>query len=290
MMMFGWLKRLLGRGGRPSSSNLVSKALLAQLLAAMQAQAAPCLVFASPKPGAMSKLGGQPELSASYPWPTWNGASQAFLAQIDLAEARDAGGPDWLPERGSLFFFYDTEQSTWGFDPKDYGSWTVLYDPEGFATSSRSAPEELPDHAYYAERPIGLQAAVSLPAPERLGLPTFDLADEDFDALWDARNKHHDDAAHQIGGHADPIQGASMDLECQLASNGVYCGGPEGYASEAAKTLAPGAVDWRLLLQLDSDDKADMMWGDVGRLYFWIREADARAGDFSKVWMVLQCS
>lgn len=47
--------------------------------------------------------------------------------------------------------------------------------------------------------------------------------------------------------------------------------------------------EWRLLLQLDSDDASDMMWGDSGILYFWIREADARAGDFSNVWVILQC-
>jgi uncharacterized protein YwqG len=288
--MFGWLARLVGGRKRPSSDGL-SKALLAQLLTAMRAQAAPCLVFAPPAPGSMSKLGGEPNLRAAHAWPTWKGASLAFLAQIDLAEARAAGGPDWLSERGGLFFFYDAEQSTWGFDPKDAGSWVVLHDPEGFAATTRSAPEDLPDQARYAERPVGLRGAQSLPAPERLSVPTFDLADEDFDALWDAQSAHHGPASHhQIGGHADPIQGANMDLECQLAANGVYCGGPEGYASEAAKVLAPGAADWRLLLQLDSDDEADMMWGDVGRLYFWIREADARAGAFSKAWMVLQCS
>jgi uncharacterized protein YwqG len=43
-----------------------------------------------------------------------------------------------------------------------------------------------------------------------------------------------------------------------------------------------------LLLQVDSDD-VGMMWGDGGRLYFWIREQDARRADFSNVWMILQC-
>ena len=32
------------------------------------------------------------------------------------------------------------------------------------------------------------------------------------------------------------------------------------------------------------------MWGDCGMLYFWVREEDARKADFSRVWMVLQCS
>ena len=54
--------------------------------------------------------------------------------------------------------------------------------------------------------------------------------------------------------------------------------------------MRQGAADWRLLLQLDSDDGVDFMWGDAGVLYFWIREADARAMRFDRVWLVLQCA
>lgn len=81
-----------------------------------------------------------------------------------------------------------------------------------------------------------------------------------------------------------------MELECQLVSNGVYCGDSEGYHSRRVAELAAGAGSWRLLLQLDSDDDAGMMWGDLGSLYFWIREEDARNADFSNAWMILQCS
>jgi uncharacterized protein YwqG len=33
----------------------------------------------------------------------------------------------------------------------------------------------------------------------------------------------------------------------------------------------PGADDWTILLQIDLDDNAKMMWGDGGMLYVWIR-------------------
>lgn len=43
-------------------------------------------------------------------------------------------------------------------------------------------------------------------------------------------------------------------------------------------------------MQIDSDDEADMMWGDVGRLYYWLT-ADALARrDWASSWMILQCS
>jgi len=46
------------------------------------------------------------------------------------------------------------------------------------------------------------------------------------------------------------------------------------------------ASDWRLLLQLDS---GVWMWGDCGKLYFWIPRADLAAGRFDRVWLQLQC-
>ena len=53
--------------------------------------------------------------------------------------------------------------------------------------------------------------------------------------------------------------------------------------------MEAGAKDWRLLLQMDSDDDLDVMWGDAGILYFWIQADEARRGDFSNAWMILQC-
>jgi uncharacterized protein YwqG len=45
-----------------------------------------------------------------------------------------------------------------------------------------------------------------------------------------------------------------------------------------------------LLLQIDTDDDAGMMWGDVGRLYFWVPRAELQERNFDAVWMVLQCT
>jgi uncharacterized protein YwqG len=108
-----------------------------------------------------------------------------------------------------------------------------------------------------------------------------------FDALREAEYGHG--PKHQIGGYPDPVQGAEMDQECQLASNGLSVGNSSGYDDPRAEALRAGASDWRLLLQLDSDDDLKVMWGDCGRIYFWVREQDARKRDFSGAWLVLQC-
>lgn len=68
---------------------------------------------------------------------------------------------------------------------------------------------------------------------------------------------------------AEPIQDP-MEADCARIT---------GTSSEEA---------WRLLLQLDWDPAADMEWGDTGRLYFWVREADLQAGALDRAWCILQ--
>ena len=94
---------------------------------------------------------------------------------------------------------------------------------------------------------------------------------------------------HRLLGHPQVVQNA-MELECQLVTNGIYCGSPEGYECDERKTLEAGAADWRLLLQIDSDDEPGWMWGDVGRIYFWIKQQDLALRCFDNVWLIFQCS
>ncbi len=128
----------------------------------------------------------------------------------------------------------------------------------------------------------------SLPSPERLGVNLAALSSEQWEAVDTMLLA--DAPAHQLGGHPLAIQNEEMEEDCQLTSNGIYMGNPEAYHTPEAERLKAGAADWQLLMQIDSDDDADMMWGDLGRLYFWIRRQDVEARDFSKVWMILQCS
>ena len=65
---------------------------------------------------------------------------------------------------------------------------------------------------------------------------------------------------------------------------------PDGYSGPRAASPKSGTARWRLLFQVDSEDAAGMMWGDVGRLYYWIRDSDLRSSNFENCWMVLQCS
>jgi uncharacterized protein YwqG len=93
---------------------------------------------------------------------------------------------------------------------------------------------------------------------------------------------------HQLRGAPAEVQ-HGLFHECQLASNGVDCGSPEDAQTPRAIELAPGAKDWRLLLQIDSDDDGPAwMWGDTGRLYYCLHRDDLAARRFDRSWCVQQ--
>ena len=63
---------------------------------------------------------------------------------------------------------------------------------------------------------------------------------------------------------------------------------PGGWESARARELESGTGEWRLLLQLASDETLGFQFGDGGNLYFMTREQDVRDGRFENVWIVVQ--
>jgi uncharacterized protein YwqG len=188
-----------------------------------------------------------------------------------------------------LLFFYDLERQPWGFDPADRGSWVVLLvdDLDAPATPADPLPANGPVLPF---RFAHFQPIQSLPSRERAPIEALELNDAESNELMRLTNEvFGTKPKHQVAGFPTPVQGDDMELEAQLASHGLYCGNEAGYKDPRAAALRPGAADWRLLLQFDSDDDLGVMWGDCGTLYFWVPEASAREGKFEDTWLVLQC-
>ena len=56
-----------------------------------------------------------------------------------------------------------------------------------------------------------------------------------------------------------------MRLECQLVTNGIYCGWPSGYKDPRRAELEKGVPDWQLLAQFDSSEaRLGWMGADMG--------------------------
>ena len=236
-----------------------------------------------------SRIGGVPDLPAHFAWPKFRGKHLAFVAQVDLGEVARAMPDGPLPKKGHLWFFYVSDQMSWGFDPKDAGSAVVHYEADA-QLARRPLPDDIPEEGRFAPVAVSLRAYEDIPDGTDERNPTYKGDDAAQDHYGEVRNAVASvtGTSHKLLGYPEPIQD-EMEDECVAASNGIYMGDAKGREDPRLKELGRSKYDWRLLMQVDSDDAADMMWGDVGRLYFWIREQDLAAKRFEKAWMIFQC-
>lgn len=242
-----------------------------------------------------SKLGGSPDLPPGVGWPEWKGEPLSFIGQFRMPDVTEYDAEGVLPRSGMLYFFYSASQETWGFDPADRGSWRVLYaDVDSSKLVRTSAPATLLEDGNFSPCALTYGCEVTLPSLYSADMNNLELTEQEIDAYSELTDQlavlrgEGKEPIHQMLGHPLEIQG-TRQLQCQLVSNGIYCGDPSGYEDPRVESLKQGVTDWRLLLQIDSDDNAGMMWGDAGKIYYWIRQQDLQARDFDNVWMLLQC-
>jgi uncharacterized protein YwqG len=240
-----------------------------------------------------SQLGGLPALPGSVDWPAKDGTSLSFIAQIDLASQPRALAEQGFPSEGLLLFFYDAEQSTWGFDPNDRGSFAVTYVPDPSSAVLTNHPDDVPAHARYGPVPLASELTMMLPPWESVVVEELKLTRAQLDAYQALLERLGEDEEWAnrciVGGYPDQIQG-DMTLECAMVSAGLFCGDGEAFKDPRRPELQRQATEWRLLLQVPSSEASGMMWGDAGCLYYWIRAEDLRARRFDRAWMILQCS
>lgn len=264
-----------------------------------------------------SKIGGSPDLPPDFAWPEWRGAPQAFIAQINCAEAYDFDSQGVLPRTGMLYFFYDRFQESWGYEASERDSWKVTYfhgDPSVLVRTERPPdppqPEPakpgfwgrivhkvlgptdtiLPDAIFPACR-VTFSVAATLPSCDSVVIDWLEMTEQETKAYSDllesfVATPHRGD--HRLLGRPRAIQSAVLG-ECALISRGVGPDAPRDLVAREAASIKEDGIDWRLLLQVDCDDNAEMMWGDTGMLYFCIREADLAHRRFDDVWMMSQC-
>lgn len=248
--------------------------------------AKPALHLEHTEEARFSWIGGLPAVAPGFEWPTWNGQPLTFLAQIDLEEVAAELEQSWLPKRGQLyFFFYDSEELAFGYDAAESGTWRVIHSDVDHAALVPAVPSGLDETSVFPRANIRFRRIATLPSESRF-MGKWDTSGEEFEALLSARAApFREQPRHQMFGYPDPEQDDGMELDAQLITNGVN---PQDYRDPRRREFSAGADQWRLLLQVDTDDALNMMWEDGGLLYFWIHEEDAAKGDFGKVWLFLQ--
>ena len=237
-----------------------------------------------------SKIGGRPDMPPEAEWPIWKKAPLSFLLQINFKDISIFPEAEEIPKEGLLLFFYEPLEQTWGFDPDDLGSWRVLYFTDPPQNLQRRNPPTCKDFIEFEPCSLNFQKVFTLPPEDSAVLMQINMSQSDIDLYTEMINQvQEDDILHQMFGYPAQIQG-EMRLDCELASNGLNCGNSSVYNDPRIEEFASRASEWIRLLQLDSGGAANMLWGDCGRLYFWIRREDLIEGSFDKVWMILQCA
>ncbi len=250
-----------------------------------------------------TRFGGVPEVPGGFSWPRYveegtDGSIRsrplAFLAQFRLEDLAVLDTDGMLPRRGLLSFFYDLDTMRWGFDPEDRGCCRVCWFRDTSGLRPAVFPEELAEE--YRLPPLNITAfpQPDLPDPAEFPRTAPDL-DTSLESARAALRGGEEAAVHKLLGWPDIIQDA-MTREADLVSQGYYLGSAAGarkIPAEVRRKAEEESVDtWLLLFQLDTveEDSFELMFGDCGRLYFYIRREDLKAGRFDRVWLILQCS
>lgn len=241
-----------------------------------------------------SHFGGVPKLPESVEYPMYECSTYEdddiklrplhFLAQIDLAEVSKFDEHGLLPKNGTLLFFYRTDSNIWGFDPKDKGAWRVIYWDGEEKTNETEQISEFPEIS------INFSKETSYPDISTLKILTGkEINPEIYD---EALKKLDSDVIceHKMLGYADVIQNPP-EYECELLSRGYYLGNGYPKLPDSEKIKREAMEEWVLLLQLGTVNfgESELMFGDCGRIYFYIKKKDLKKRDFDNVRMILQC-
>jgi uncharacterized protein YwqG len=216
-----------------------------------------------------SRFGGVPDLPPGVAWPERDGVPMELIAQIRLADVAAAGGDARLPARGSLLFFYNSQWSSSDMEREAPCCAVVFHDGPDDALV-RTPPlrvewkSEFADVTQFAPflhgvASLALEPTVSVPG----GVSPFITAP--LDGFWqDFTAEHH--AA--LSGQDEPYH-----------ENFLL-----GYVDEQdyVDAHANGTND-QLLLQVDSEDAAQLQFGDCNKLFFLLTKDELAARDFSNV-------
>jgi len=229
----------------------------------------------------------------------------SFIAQINCADACKYDKDGLLPTKGMLYFFYDMATMKWGYDPKDKGSARVFYYSGDISELCKTEfPANLSSEYRIPEAPVAFPVShkAELPDFEEFAQLVGDIDYKQWAEFDEAKAKmgfdseEDEDEERKWGktkllGYANLVQGGML-LECETSSNGIYSGdGKINATEEEMRQYKQYCKQWQLLFQLGSIDigNYELMWGDVGKIYFYIKIDDLKNLNFDNCWLVLQC-
>lgn len=251
-----------------------------------------------------TRFGGRPDVPPGFVWPTFEGKRfdgevkvrpLTFIAQFDCGELAPFDSERLLPDHGLLSFFYDADVQPWGYDPKDKGGARVFWFEDLSVLSPAEFPAEMEDYCKFPMVRVAAAQALSHPGPEDFFSGNWEDAsknEDEFEAAREELGGGDPGVCSKLLGWPDVIQN-SMAVECDMVTQGYYLGsGWNDIPPNVRKRAEESAIDrWQLLFQLDTVETGDfcLMFGDSGRIYFYILKEDLLERRFDRAWLILQC-
>ena len=239
--------------------------------------------FATPKSSptgspVASKLLGAPYFPAAAQLPRRaDGSYWAFMAQINFADI-PAGVDKDLPASGVLQLYF-ASNSSMGIDWQSYGlngsGFLTAFWPDANADNhdASAASRVSSDQGYDLDLfPLDQSHEMEFKMGRQTVLPT-DTATLD-------RMAGFQEQVEKIGPHAEE--------DWYSAENGPFTQ-VGGYAYFTQSDPRDSNEDWVILMQLDTDDRFGMMWGDCGVANLSIPRSALRERDFSKSYFAWDC-
>ena len=228
----------------------------------------------APLPAGCSKYGGRPDVPANFQWPHDNsGRPLSLLLQIDCADLTSLDHENLLPTSGQLYFFY--ELSKMRRDGKKNSVRVIYNDKPSSQLHPLDYPVNLGKHYQLQECRLQFSQKTSFPCLEEVG----HLTHKPFKTKYNFE-----------------FEEASDRLEEKYCPGSEGIGNMLGYAFLIKKPIVKDLSNHVLLLQLDSseyweeDDKTahDLLLGDYGIIYFYIKREDLLARRFDRIKFALQ--
>lgn len=254
-------------------------------------------------PVGSSKLGGEPDLRSGQSWPAWQGSPMAFVGQVNLADIAAHDEEAHLPHSGLLSFFCAIDDSAAGVmqAPDDPSSWMVSYFDGDIAALVRVPPPAgLPESLHFPACPASFSREPTLPDSESREILGLALSDPEriayIDFLMGADVGFTPVMTHRLLGYPVSLERSPL-ITPYLKTHGiadpfepavqaVLDGGRELHRT--MRDLQHKAeAEWRLLLQVYSNEEAQMDWGG-GVLHFCIPKQALSRREFDRVWVEMQ--
>jgi len=253
-----------------------------------------------------SKIGGKPYLPKDFVWPYYQELPLSFLSQINLEEVKSLDKDNLLPDKGMLYFFYELETQEWGFKPENKGCSKVFYYEDISNFELIDFPEDIEDYNIVPEFKVNFKSNISYPSYENFEklnendvlLGTIkEILQPGANDVWvvkrnyDFYEEYMDnlESHTKLLGYPDVVQN-SMEEECVEVTRDFDMEAVKASPKKYKEEIKKAAENWILLFQMDTveTDDYELMFGDSGHIYFWIKKEDLKNKNFDNVWLILQ--